>query len=310
MEHMGAHLNMEYLGTLLNPLEKVIQSWASPEIKSEVLTVEKGLIFWANPELPNKTPVSSFPMTDLLSSLTITACYLGFVFVASIIVSTIFGTKEQASGKGSVLQKFMAEPLLIFQALYNLSQVLLCAYMASSAFLEAGEQGYSFICNGFNANNSGMAKVLWVFYMSKIWDFWDTVFIITRRKWRQLSFLHVYHHSSIYIIYWLNLRAGYDGDIYYTIIANSLIHLIMYGYYFLRTFNVPVPMFIKALVTNMQMIQFVTMIGQAVCLMGFGCPYPTKLVQLYFLYIISMLVLFNNFAAKTYKKPEAKAKTN
>ena len=137
--------------------------------------------------------------------------------------------------------------------------------------------------------------------MSKILDFWDTVFIIIRRKWRQLSFLHVYHHSSIYLIYWLNLRAGYDGDIYYTVVANSLIHLIMYGYYFLRTFNVPVPMFIKALVTNMQMIQFVTMIGQASYLMAFGCDYPINLVRLYFVYILSMFALFTNFAKKTYK---------
>lgn len=29
-------------------------------------------------------------------------------------------------------------------------------------------------------------------------------------------------------MYWVNLNAGYDGDIYYTIVANSFVHLVMY----------------------------------------------------------------------------------
>ena len=46
----------------------------------------------------------------------------------------------------------------------------------------------------------GMGAVTWIFYMSKILDFFDTVFIILRCRWRQLSFLHVYHHSSIFMV--------------------------------------------------------------------------------------------------------------
>ena len=57
--------------------------------------------------------------------------------------------------------------------------------------------------------------------MSKVLDFADTFFIICGQKWKQLSFLHVYHHSSIFLVYWLNLRAGYDGDIYLTIVLVS-----------------------------------------------------------------------------------------
>ena len=32
--------------------------------------------------------------------------------------------------------------------------------------------------------------------------------------------------------------AAYDGDVYYTIIANSLVHAVMYFYYLLTCFNV------------------------------------------------------------------------
>jgi len=41
---------------------------------------------------------------------------------------------------------------------------------------------------------------------SQILDFVDTFAIIMRGKWKQLSFLHVYHHISIFLFYWLNIR--------------------------------------------------------------------------------------------------------
>lgn len=45
-----------------------------------------------------------------------------------------------------------------------------------------------------------MTRVLHIFYLSKVLDFADTVFIVVRRKWRQLSFLHLYHHTSIFLV--------------------------------------------------------------------------------------------------------------
>ncbi len=33
--------------------------------------------------------------------------------------------------------------------------------------------------------------------------------------------------------YWLNINVAYDGDVYYTVILNSFVHLVMYFYYFL-----------------------------------------------------------------------------
>lgn len=51
--------------------------------------------------------------------------------------------------------------------------------------------------------------MLWVFYTSKILDFFDTIIMVARGTWRQFSFLHVYHHTSIFMIYWLNLNSGY-----------------------------------------------------------------------------------------------------
>ena len=34
-------------------------------------------------------------------------------------------------------------------------------------------------------------------------------------------------------MYWLNLNAAYDGDVFLTVILNGAIHTVMYAYYFL-----------------------------------------------------------------------------
>lgn len=52
-----------------------------------------------------------------------------------------------------------------------------------------------------------------------------------------MSFLHVFHHFSIFSIYYLVTLMGYDGDIYYTVVANSFIHFVMYFYYLCTCFK-------------------------------------------------------------------------
>lgn len=92
-------------------------------------------------------------------------------------------------------------------------QFSLCAYMIVEAVKEYRSQEYVPICNKFDPSRSGMATVLWLFYLSKVGDFFDTIFIVARGKWRQFSVLHVYHHSSIFMVYWVNVNVGYDGDV-------------------------------------------------------------------------------------------------
>ena len=85
--------------------------------------------------------------------------------------------------------------------LYNLGQVMLCSYMSIEAGIRAYSAGYSIIpCNEFNHKNPAIAFVLYVFYLSKILDFLDTAFIIAEKRWKQLTFLHVYHHVTIFLV--------------------------------------------------------------------------------------------------------------
>jgi hypothetical protein len=66
---------------------------------------------------------------------------------------------------------------------YNLVQIALCAYMTISEVVIAVENGYSPICNRFvMTKQAPMARLLWLFYMSKYLDFCDTFFIVAGKK--------------------------------------------------------------------------------------------------------------------------------
>jgi len=221
--------------------------------------------------------------------------------------------KTQSASKGkksvSIGEKIKKDGILVFgaMALYNATQVLLCAWMVYASLMEHRKRGMSLVCNPHKLSEDGMAFVLHIFYLSKVLDFADTFFMIVKGNWRQVSFLHVYHHTSIFLIYWLNAQAFYDADIYATIVLNGTIHFIMYGYYFATTFNVPVPMFIKKSITNSQLLQFVTMESQGAYILYNRCDSPRNIVIMYMVYISTMLVLFMNFKRQNYSSAKKAA---
>ena len=112
-------------------------------------------------------------------------------------------------------------------------QMGLCGWISNAAMKKHRRRGLSLCCNAFEPTESGMAVVLHLFYLSKVLDFFDTLFMIVKGNWRQVSFLHVYHHFTIFLVYWLNTNAFSDRDIYFTVVLNGFIHFVMHSYYFL-----------------------------------------------------------------------------
>jgi elongation of very long chain fatty acids protein 4 len=94
---------------------------------------------------------------------------------------------------------------------------------------------------------------------------------------------------------WLGVRfcAAYAGDVYYTVVLNSFVHLVMYYYYLKASFGAS-PRWGKYL-TQLQMVQFVSMNAQAMYLLYNSCDFPRKVTLGYLFYILSLLVLFLQF---------------
>jgi elongation of very long chain fatty acids protein 4 len=251
--------------------------------ESFAVSISDTIVNWARPahHAGIASPMASWPLASGYSAFSIAFGYLAFVFVFSSLMKAI-GTKIGG--------------LYGFKFLYNICQVMLCSYMCIESGVQAWKAGYTLMpCEPFKHVNPPIGFVLYVFYLSKILDFADTFFIIAECRWKQLSFLHVYHHFSIFLFYWLNLNVGYDGDVYLTIVLNGLIHTVMYTYYFV-SLHMKEAIWWKSFLTISQMVQFVIMNLQAGYLVYTGCDkFPSNITKAYFYYIVSLLVLFMHF---------------
>eukprot|EP01084_Bolivina_argentea_P141695 248978_1 len=207
--------------------------------------------------------------------------------------------------------------LFYFKFLYNIGQIFLCGYMFLESLILVYRNNYHFMpwtksrCDKFDFSAPVVGKLLWLFYVSKIYDFFDTLFIILSNKRNQFSILHQYHHITIYMINWLNINLNYDSDSFFYITLNAFVHTVMYLYYLI---SMHVPKVIdsktkrnkygiwwKKYLTTIQMIQFLLMNVQAILLLFNGCAEnPPRLVMMYLTYIMSLFIMFLNFFIKSY----------
>ncbi|KAL3691805.1 hypothetical protein R1sor_005456 [Riccia sorocarpa] len=230
--------------------------------------------------------------------------YLIFVILGLTLIKTLDlkpRTKEPAV-------------LKLFVIFHNFVCFALSLYMCVGIVIEAISHRYSFWGNAYNSKQIKMGHLLYIFYMSKYIEFMDTVIMILKRNTRQISLLHVYHHASIAIIWWIISYHAPGGEAYFSAALNSGVHVFMYLYYLLAaTVGKNEKVRRKYLwwgkyLTQIQMFQFVLNMIQAYTDLKFleSWKYPRFLFKILFYYMISLLGLFGNFYVQKYVAPGPK----
>jgi len=161
---------------------------------------------------------------------------------------------------------------------------------------------------GFTESGAALARVLYIHYVSKAYEFVDTLIMVAKKNKRQISFLHVYHHATTFFpVWWAVVKYGPGGEAWFCCFLNSLVHVFMYGYYFGAALGVKINI-VKRCITQFQMIQFCMFITQSVYLLFVTDCYRPR-VQPYLLLVqcIIFLTLFTNFYIKSYSKPKSKS---
>ena len=138
--------------------------------------------------------------------------------------------------------------------LYNVVQVVVNAYVAYAIAHAVG--GWVF---GLGVRESPAVRHgVYLHYLCKYLDMFDTVIIALRKKSEQLSFLHLYHHSTIVVVWgWVVHTWPAEGSsaVYsYGAWINSVVHVVMYFYYGLTAVGIRPPF--KKAVTIFQLSQF------------------------------------------------------
>ncbi|OMO92100.1 GNS1/SUR4 membrane protein [Corchorus olitorius] len=146
----------------------------------------------------------------------------------------------------------------------------------------------------------------YIFYLSKILEFVDTLLIILSKSKQRLTFLHVYHHATVLVMcyLWLTTRQSLFPI---ALVTNATVHVVMYFYYLLCAMGMR-PKW-KRLVTDCQIVQFVFSFAVSVLMLyyhftGSGCSgiwgWCFNAV-----FNASLLALFVDFHGKSYAKRKA-----
>ncbi|CUG87994.1 long chain polyunsaturated fatty acid elongation enzyme-like protein, putative [Bodo saltans] len=191
---------------------------------------------------------------------------------------------------------------------HNCFLFLLSWYMCASIGLTAIAAGYTLWNNAAGVDGEHdwrMAKLIWLFYVSKLPEFVDTFLMMLKQNYRQISFLHLYHHSTIFVIWFIVTNKAPGGEAYWSAMANSGVHVVMYGYYFgtMLFESGPIRNFLNAFkffITKGQMTQFALNCVQSAYDLNVPVKpnYPTELIHLLFWYMLTLLALFGNFLIK------------
>lgn len=201
--------------------------------------------------------------------------------------------------------------------IYNGFQVFLSSYMFYEFLVSSYSAGYSLTCQPVDFSmdplSMRMANVSWWYFFSKIIDLIDTVFFILRKKNNQMTFLHVYHHSTMIFNWWLGAKYAPGGQSFFCALLNSFVHIVMYSYYLLSSMGTWIQPYLwwKRYLTQLQLVQFVLILIHSCVGLYNECDFPPILLYVVGAYCTSLTILFGNFYLKSYctnrqqkRKPE------
>lgn len=104
---------------------------------------------------------------------------------------------------------------------YNLLQVIFNFYTATAGFYfsywqpdfdYAGSNHYNEAITT-QATRYALANICYFYFWTKVFDLFDTVFFVLRKKSNQISFLHIYHHCTMIFVEYIHNKyfAGMYG---------------------------------------------------------------------------------------------------
>ncbi|XP_002415118.2 elongation of very long chain fatty acids protein AAEL008004-like [Ixodes scapularis] len=195
---------------------------------------------------------------------------------------------------------------------YNLFQVISNAFFFVQYMRHTYMGGnYSVFCQGTHysptdQNEIRVLEISWWYLFVRIADLMDTVFFVATKKFSHVTYLHVVHHFLVVINGWVYLNFGGGGQLIMVLCLNSLVHVVMYGYYFLSALGPRIQKYLwwKRYLTRLQIFQIAFLTLHACIPLVYDCGYPKALVLLALPQSFVVFGLFINFYIKSYTKTE------
>ncbi|MCO5587858.1 hypothetical protein L7F22_041810 [Adiantum nelumboides] len=204
------------------------------QVDAAVASTVAVLLRWFGMRLQSTPPTHGLPAVDSPTPiLLLILLYLAFEAGGLVWIRTC--------GLAPPRRKEEAAPLRALVLLHNAFCLSLSLYMALGLSFSAYQLGcvscsaclrlrlrfrflsiyflrmrYSMWGNAYNEKEALMAHFVYIFYMSKIVEFMDTasplVIMVLKHNVRQITLLHVYHHTSVAFIWWMISHHAPGGD--------------------------------------------------------------------------------------------------
>lgn len=194
--------------------------------------------------------------------------------------------------------------------LYNIGQVFISMYLFYEALAGGWLFDYSYTCQPVdysdNPKSLRMANAVHLYFMTKLVELLDTVFFVLRKKNRQISFLHLFHHTLMPVCAWVGTRWLPNGHGTFLGLLNTVVHVVMYSYYLLSALGPHMDKYLwwKRYLTRMQLVQFVLVFLHNLQMFFNGCNYPRLIVVLLTLNSLIFMWMFGMFYYESYVKDQ------
>jgi len=189
--------------------------------------------------------------------------------------------------------------------IYNMALVILSVYMVEELVVGIYRSRYNLFCQKMNVtydkNEMKVTNALWFYFFSKAIEFMDTIFMVVRKRFTQITFLHVFHHSTMLIIWWIVMTWIPGSQAWFGPVLNSAVHVVMYSYYGLSVIpSLRDKLWWKKYITMFQLVQFLLIFTHTFTGLVRGCDYPLWGQLMLSGYMVVMLILFLNFYIQEY----------
>lgn len=224
------------------------------------------------------------PWAEVHSSLAVfvTLVYLAIVYVGVYIME-----------RRSPVEKRVFE----FMFIYNAMQVAFNAALALCLWRESWRLGFTWWGNTLDFSEEGhyLGMLLWFQFHSCQVELLDTVFVILRKKFHRMSFLHIalrlFHMWGWFFV----CRFACGGDSYFPAAVNCSCQVVVYLYYAVSLVNERgVPLMRKAHVSEVQVLQFVACAAHA-CYVLYKGNLPRGAAAFSLFMMLTSLVLYTDF---------------
>uniref|UniRef100_A0A7S3V4T8 Elongation of fatty acids protein n=1 Tax=Chaetoceros debilis TaxID=122233 RepID=A0A7S3V4T8_9STRA len=266
--------------------------------------------------------------TALSSWASLAICISGYI-VTFYLLSNHFGVLSRHCTDVSLLEKSNSQrtfyrPLLLFHNCFlSLASLVMLIGMLFTYFEQFQEDAYGksifstsdvlkrVVCDSDGKLFDKLQIWLYLFYLSKFYEFLDTVFLcVTMRK---VIPLHWIHHILTCYVSWIGMEAKHTV-MGVAFVMNAAIHVVMYSYYAYKLVHPEYNPWWKEHLTKTQMIQFfLNILGLAIWTwmekgLGMHCHGEMWVIYSVLAIMVIFLVLFQGFKIKTYERKNTNRK--